>query len=189
MGQQTGASGPFLTPARGKSKPLGMGRSKGDDMNGQILSDYFKRCFWAVDGLWFMMLEKADSFDKALEIDRLVWEVLPKIQARKIKELFNLEGGNEDDLVKALEFKLEAEDFFSEIQCQDSSIEITIRKCPWLALLKKSKREHLAEKISDAICTIEYSVFAKEFLDGLEFQITSSRCSGSDVCTFLFRRP
>jgi len=32
-----------------------------------------------------MMLEKADSFDKALEIDRKVWEVLPKIQARKKK--------------------------------------------------------------------------------------------------------
>ena len=53
-------------------------------MNQQILSEYFKKCFFAVDGLWFMMLEKTDSFDKALDVDRMVWEILPKIQARKI---------------------------------------------------------------------------------------------------------
>jgi len=158
-------------------------------MDSSILSAYFKKCFLAVDGLWFMMLEKENSFDKALKIDRKVWEVLPKIQARKIKELFSLKGGNQEDLLKALEFKLGAEDFLSELQCQGACIEITIRKCPWLALLRKSKREHLAEKISDAICTIEYATFAKEFVEGLDFQITSRRCSGNEVCTFLLERP
>ena len=156
-------------------------------MDPQLLSEYFKKCFWAVDGLWFMMLEEADSFDKALEMDRRVWEVLPKIQARKIKELFKLEGTNEEDLVKALEFKLGAEDFLSGIQCQDSGIKITIKRCPWLALLRKSNRGHLAEKIADAICTIEYGVFAKEFVEGLDFEIVSRRCSGDEVCTLLLK--
>jgi len=158
-------------------------------MDSSVLCAYFKKCFLAADGLWFMMLEKEDSFDKALKIDKKVWEVLPKIQARKIKELFNLKGGNQKDLLKALEFKLGAEDFLSDIQCQDARIEITIKKCPWLSLLRKSGREHLAEKISDAICTIEYVTFANEFVEGLGFQITSRRCSGSEVCTFLLERP
>ena len=157
-------------------------------MDPRILSEYFKRCFLAVDGLWFMMLENTDSFEKALEVDRKVWEVLPKIQARKIKELFRMEGTIEQYLIKALEFKLAAEDFVSELQWEDSSIRIIIKECPWLALLRKSKREHLAEKISDAICMIEYSVFAGEFVDGLDFDVTSRRCSGDQVCTFVLRR-
>ena len=35
-------------------------------------SEYFKRSFFAVDGLWFMMLEDETSFKKALEIDEKV---------------------------------------------------------------------------------------------------------------------
>jgi hypothetical protein len=158
-------------------------------MDPQLLSEYFKKCFLAVDGLWFMMLEEADSFDKALEMDRRVWEVLPKIQARKIKELFKVEGTTEGDLAKALEFKLGAEDFVSDLQCQDSSIKITIRRCPWLALLRKSNREHLAERIADAICTVEYRVFAEEFVGGLDLEIVSKRCSGDEVCTLLLKGP
>ena len=74
-------------------------------MDPQILSEYFKKCYIAVDGLWFMMLEKTDSFDKALEVDGRVWEILPKIQARKIKELL-FPGGIEllDLLLELMQF-------------------------------------------------------------------------------------
>jgi predicted ArsR family transcriptional regulator len=160
-------------------------------MDPRVLSEYFKRCFLAVDGLWFMMLEDTDSFEKALEVDRKVWEVLPKIQARKIRELFKMEyseDSNEEHLIKALEFKLAAEDFVSELKREDSCIRIIIKECPWLALLRKSKREHLAEKIGDAICLIEYVVFAGEFVDGLDFNVTSRRCSGDQVCTFVLKK-
>lgn len=160
-------------------------------MDPRILSEYFKRCFLAVDGLWFMMLENTDSFEKALEVDRKVWEVLPKIQARKIKELFEMEDAedaNEQYLVKALEFKLAAEDFVSELHWEDSGIRIIIKECPWLALLRRSNREYLAEKISDAICMIEYSVFAGEFVDGLDFDVISRRCCGDQVCTLVLKK-
>jgi hypothetical protein len=94
-------------------------------MDPQILSEYFKKCFLAVDGLWFMMLEKTDSFDKALEdkaleVDGRVWKILPKIQARKIKELLKLGTATEEDLISALKFKLDAEDFVSEVLRKDS---------------------------------------------------------------------
>ncbi|MCK4390214.1 MAG: hypothetical protein KAV83_08260 [Desulfobacterales bacterium] len=52
-------------------------------------------------------------------------------------------------------------------------------------MLKKSKREHLAEKISDAICTIEYGVFAGEFVETVDFEVASRLCSGDDVCSFV----
>ncbi|MCK4468344.1 MAG: L-2-amino-thiazoline-4-carboxylic acid hydrolase [Desulfobacterales bacterium] len=154
-------------------------------MDPQILSEYFKKCYIAVDGLWFMMLEKTDSFEKALEIDGRVWEILPKIQARKIKELLKLETATEKDLISALKFKLEAEDFVSELLRKDSQINITIKKCPWLALLKKSNREHLAERISDVICSVEYGVFAGEFMEDMDFKVISRQCSGDKVCSFV----
>jgi len=156
-------------------------------MDPRLLSEYFKKCFIAVDGLWFMMLENTDSFEKALEVDRKVWEIMPKIQARKIRELFEMTDANQEDLIKALRFKLDAEDFVSELQLENSQIKITIQECPWLALLRKANREHLAEKISDAICTIEYGVFAREFVENMGFDVTSRRCSGDQVCTFVLK--
>jgi predicted ArsR family transcriptional regulator len=154
-------------------------------MDPQILSEYFKKCYIAVDGLWFMMLEKTDSFEKALEIDGRVWEILPKIQARKIKELLKLETATEEDLISALKFKLEAEDFVSELLRKNSQINIIIKKCPWLILLKKSNREHLAERISDVICSVEYGVFAREFMEDMDFKVISRQCSGDKVCSFV----
>ncbi|MDI6686668.1 MAG: DUF6125 family protein [Desulfobacterales bacterium] len=154
-------------------------------MDPQILSEYFKKCFIAVDGLWFMMLEKTDSFDKALEIDGRVWEILPKIQARKIKELLKLETASEEDLLTALKFKLDAENFANELLRKDSRINIIIRECPWLTLLKQSNREHLAERISNVICSVEYGVFAGEFVKGIDFKIISRQCSGNEICSFI----
>ena len=157
-------------------------------MDPQKLSEYFKRCFLAVDGLWFMMLEKTDSFDKALEVDSMVWKVLPKIQARKIKELFGVETSTEDDLLNALKFKMDAEDFVSELRMKDSQINITIKECPWVILLKKSNREHLAGKIGESICTAEYGIFAREFMGDIDFEVTSRLCTGSETCSFVFKK-
>ena len=157
-------------------------------MNPQMLSEYFKRCFLAVDGLWFMMLEKTDSFDKALEVDSMVWEVLPKIQARKIKELFGVKTATEENLISALKFKMDAEDFVSEFRMKDAQINITVNKCPWLTLLKEANREHLAGKIGESICTVEYGIFAREFMEDIDFEVTSRRCMGSDVCSFVFKK-
>ncbi len=157
-------------------------------MDQQMLSEYFKKCFLAVDGLWFMMLEKTDSFDKALEVDSMVWKVLPKIQARKIKELFEVETATEEDLISALKFKMDAEDFVSEFLMKDAQINITIKECPWFTLLKKSKREHLAGKIGESICTVEYGIFAREFMKDIDFEVTSRLCMGSEVCSFIFKK-
>ncbi|MDO9558240.1 MAG: DUF6125 family protein [Syntrophales bacterium] len=157
-------------------------------MDPQILSEYFKRCFLAVDGLWFMMLEKTDSFDKALEVDSMVWKILPKIQARKIKELFGVETATEEDLISALKFKMDAEDFVSELSKKDSQIDITIKECPWFTLLKEANREHLAGKIGESICTVEYGIFAREFMEDIDFEVTSRLCTGSEACSFMFKK-
>ena len=40
---------------------------------------------WAVDGLYYLGIEELFGTKSATEIDRKVWEVMGKIEARKIK--------------------------------------------------------------------------------------------------------
>ena len=62
------------------------------------------RNMWAVDGLYYMFIEEEFGTEAATEIDRKVWEVMGKIEARKIKKLFNIEGTDIPSLMKALSF-------------------------------------------------------------------------------------
>jgi hypothetical protein len=47
--------------------------------------EYLQKNFTTADGLWFVKIEEILGFERALEIDKEVWKVLPKIQARFIK--------------------------------------------------------------------------------------------------------
>jgi len=57
------------------------------------------------------MVEKNFSLKEALRIDEKVWRVLPKIQAREVRKLFDLQENTFQNFLKALRVKLEAEDY------------------------------------------------------------------------------
>ena len=157
-------------------------------MEQKIISEYFKRSYFALDGLWFVMIEEQFSFDKALEIDENVWRILPKIQARKVKELLDLEGIGLADFLRAIKVKLEAEEYDYETKERGTEhAQIVIRECPWYAILKKANREHLARWIADAICSLEFRVWLREFGEQLDFGIESRLCTGDPVCLLNFR--
>jgi hypothetical protein len=59
----------------------------------QQLIDYFHRTYTSVDGLRFMKVEAKDGLDVALDLDNEVWQVMPKIQARKLKAFLGLDHG------------------------------------------------------------------------------------------------
>jgi hypothetical protein len=157
-------------------------------MDERIITEYLRRSYFAVDGLWFMMIEKQFSFDKALELDAEVWSILPKIQARKVKELLSLEGKGLSDFTQAIKVKLEAEEYDYEIEIEgDDHIQIKMRSCPWFEILKKAKRENLASKISDTICLTEFGVWLKEFDLNMNISTPARFCDGDDVCVWDFR--
>ena len=62
------------------------------------------RDMWAVDGLYYMFIEEEFGTEAATEIDRRVWEVMGKIEARKIKKLFNIEETDIPSVMKALSY-------------------------------------------------------------------------------------
>jgi len=62
------------------------------------------RDMWAVDGLYYLGIEEQWGTKAATEIDRKVWEVMGKIEARKIKKLFNIDGTDIPSLMKAISY-------------------------------------------------------------------------------------
>lgn len=157
-------------------------------MEQKIISEYFKRSYFALDGLWFMMIEKEFSFEKAMEIDEKVWSILPKIQARKVKELLGIEGVGLADFLQAVKVKFEAEGYDYEVRQSDSEhVQIVIHGCPWYDILKKAEREHLAPRIADSICSLEFQVWLKEFGEQLSFSMEYRCCTGKCECVLDFR--
>ena len=150
---------------------------------------FFLHSYTAVDGLWFIEVEKRLGFEAALDLDAAVWAVMPKIQARAIKAMTGQQRGLEA-LQVCLTTKLDWEGHAYAATMVDGGRRLTlsVRGCPWLALLAKSGRTHLAQAIGTRICQTEYTVWAAEFGEDLRFHMGRCLCRGDGVCELCFTR-
>jgi hypothetical protein len=158
------------------------------ELSDKQAADYFRRCYTAVDGLWFMKIEEKYGFDTALDVDNEVWKIFPKVQARALKSMLDQENGLEA-LFKTLSIKLDLEDFDFDAAYDETSFTITIHDCPWQNLLRKSGREGLSGKIGSLICNTENSVWANEFGEDIKFERNDQICKGSKTCVLKFSAP
>jgi hypothetical protein len=62
------------------------------------------RNMWAVDGLYYLGIEEESGTKAATEIDRKVWEVMGKIEARKLKDFLDLKGDDIPIMMNALQY-------------------------------------------------------------------------------------
>jgi hypothetical protein len=157
------------------------------ELSCQQISNYFHRCYQAVDGLWFMKVEEKIGFNSALDIDREVWKVMPKIQARMIKSMLKLDDGAEA-LLRGLTTKLELEGFKFKTEKKRNGFRITITDCPWHNLMTKSGREKLSGKVGTAICGTEYPVWVSEFGGSIQFKLEFQKCKQSEYCILDFEK-
>lgn len=157
------------------------------ELTAEQIAAYFQRSYTAVDGLWFMKLEEKTDFETALRVDAAVWHIMPKIQARKLKELTGVAAGM-DGLHQCFTTKLTIEGYAFEDRAlpDGSGFEIAIAECPWLNLLAKSNRQHLAGVIGETICTAEYGVWAREFGESIRFEFGERLCQGCRQCVLRF---
>ena len=158
------------------------------ELTDKQIAEYFKRSYTAVDGLWFMKVEERYDFDTALDIDNDVWQVMPKIQARKLKTLGGLQDGLES-LQKCITTKLTLDGFEFDTELGDdaSIFRVTLTECPWHNIMIKSGREHLSGRVGTRICNTEYQVWASEFGAAIKFELHDQICKGHSCCTLLFR--
>ena len=63
---------------------------------------YHLRNYWAVDGLYFIGIEERFGTEAATEIDAWVWEVMGRIEAKKLKALLGIEGNDIPAVFRAL---------------------------------------------------------------------------------------
>jgi len=157
------------------------------DLEGSQIAEYFRRCYTSVDGLWFVKVEDACGFERALQVDNEVWKVLPKIQARFFKSAANLDRGI-SALRECLTTRLHLEGFTFTVpdNSGEKELRVTISQCPWHTLLLKSGRESISSKIGMRICTTEYTTWASEFGEDIKFQLQHKICSGEETCSLHF---
>lgn len=132
-----------------------------------------------------MKVEEKNGFDSALDVDREVWRVMPKIQARMIKSMLKLNNGA-GALFEGLTTKLELEGFKFKAEKRKNGFRITITDCPWHNLMIKSGREKLSGIVGATICGTEYPVWVSEFGETMHFKFESQKCKESECCTLDF---
>ncbi len=71
-----------------------------DEKNAELVFMHLRN-MWAVDGLYYLGIEKRFGTEAATEIDAEVWAVMGKIEARKLRKLFGL-GNSIEDMIKGL---------------------------------------------------------------------------------------
>ncbi len=156
-------------------------------------AEYFHRSYKTVDGLWFVKTEEQFDFDTALDLDKEVWKVMPKIQARFLKKKFGVDKGI-DSLGKCFSKKLELDGFEFEVEKSRSKdagndrINFVISRCPWHEIMERSNRTRLSEKVGGVICKTEYGVWAPEFGPDIKFEFGKKRiCQGDPRCILSFK--
>jgi len=146
-------------------------------------TEYLKKSYFAVDGLWFVHCEEELGHAKALDLDRRIWRVLPKIQARRACELLGLERKGWADFHRALDLKLDAEGY----GCLLDGPRLEIWRCPWLDILREAGRESVAGEIGREVCLTEFTVWFREFFQGRGgLRPGSMMCLGESRCTLFF---
>ena len=147
-----------------------------------------RRSYMAVDGLWFVMAEQADGFRHALDLDEQVWRVMPKIQARKAREVLCVTDNSLEGLARCLGLKLACEGHAFEVLLEDDRLELLLTHCTWHDVFVKSERLHIAKDIARNICVNEGAGWAAEFAAEFEFDLEASHCAGGEHCSFIFRK-
>ena len=139
--------------------------------------EYFKKSYFAVDGLWFLMIEEDISFDKALDLDKKVWKIMAKIQARTAKNM-----GKE--FFDSLRLKWDSEGYKYHLE----TYRVIIEQCPWWDIMKKSGREANAAKIGASLCPIIYNEWAKEYKVPYSVTFEECMCQGDKTCILQFHK-
>ncbi|MEA3457371.1 MAG: DUF6125 family protein [Candidatus Thermoplasmatota archaeon] len=124
------------------------------------------RDMWAVDGLYYLGIEKEFGTEPATEIDRKVWEVMGKIEARKLKKLFEISGNDITSMINALRLSgwtLDLEDKEIDVK-KDKTILRNIKCRVQNTRIKKGLTEFGCKPVRWGFL----KAFAKEFNEDIE---------------------
>ncbi len=146
----------------------------------------------AIDGLWFLALEKHLGFEKTLEMDLEVWKSYGAILLKRIARMNHITLDPQRGMgIDEVQFFL---DTLSRIDGTEYSgklsdggvLEYRVDRCPWYENLKSSGRENVipCEMIDNTIFGHWLGVLDKS----LSMEFVRSRPRGDDHCAWTVRR-
>lgn len=124
------------------------------------------RNLWAVDGLYFLGIEEKCGTEAATEIDQKVWEVMGKVEARKLKEFLEIKGNDIPSMMDALQYSswaLDLED--KEVIIEEEHAIVRNVKC---RVQNTRKSKGLSEFGCKPVRLGFLKAFAKEFNPNIE---------------------
>jgi Family of unknown function (DUF6125)/L-2-amino-thiazoline-4-carboxylic acid hydrolase len=155
------------------------------------LDELRKGALTAIDGLWFMAVEKKHGFDTALELDLEVWRSYGRVLLKRLSRMlgFTIDPENPPDLA-TINFLLETLCRVDGTECEgevagDEAF-FRVHRCSWWDNLSKSGREdHIPCEFIDNTIFLDW---LKAIDNAVEFEITHSLPRGDDHCEWRIRR-
>ena len=145
------------------------------------LIEQYAKLYTALDGLWFLSVEKEYGHDIAAKLDVEVWESLAPREARRISDVRKITEGGIEAVIEA--FKLRPTFLAKEykvIRGENRAV-FRVTKCRSLDAMERDKRE-----VSSCIRVLEsvYPRFAESIDSRVRFRVLKAppRKSTDDTC-------
>jgi hypothetical protein len=134
-----------------------------DDLSKEMLLkiiDVYAKAWQAMDGAYFLALEKKYGMDVAIEMDKEAWRLFSPIEARRIMKEFDIQqDGGLDSLDKALIFRVYARlNKQSSEKVDDKTLIFKMNEC---RVQVARNRKGLPDFPCKLVGMIEYEEFAK----------------------------
>jgi len=141
----------------------------------------------AIDGLWFLEMEKKYGFKEAFEVDIDVWKRYGAIMIHRIQKALAIEDNSLASFLQIFEILSEIDGTKFEIVEQSSKkVVLKIKVCPWWENLKHSKREMLVR--CDVVDRAIYPEWIKAFNPDYKLLLTKSLPEGHDICELVIKQ-
>jgi hypothetical protein len=141
----------------------------------------------AIDGLWFLEVEKKHGFEDAFEVDIDVWKRYGPIMVNRIKKALEIKDNTLESFLRIFELLSEIDGTRFKLM-KKTAIEaiLGIEFCPWWENLKRSKRETLVR--CDTVDREIYPEWIKAFNPAYELLLTKSLPEGHDMCELVIKQ-
>ena len=136
---------------------------------------WLREAYFALDGLWFLVVEEDKGLEEAIRLDFKVWERLAWIMAKRVKRRFNLPGDIKS-IMNSLDVFFSVEGWTVDIKAEEGFFKV--ERCPWWDYLTKVGRRYITEKICPMVCELIFSSWAKAFNPDvdIEFHFAPPNC-------------
>ena len=145
------------------------------------IAELWEKAFTALDGLWFIGVEKELGFEAALRIDIEVWKGFGLSLIRRMKKMGKPLRPSHEEVLKMLKtlFFLGHLPVGVEEEAQGSYL-FRVTTCPWWENMKRAGREGLVP--CHVVDQEIFKVWLPALDEGLAFQFLSSRPQGDNLC-------